>query len=135
MRILRVHTDDEFLREQLDILDNRCFPHDALEEKEGDWWIAEEDGHYLGLVGGRYQHKYYRLLRIGVIKEARGKGYAKRLVRCLLKHARKQGYLQVRTYTHWQNLASINTLIKCGFRVRDTSKVDDIYFLNWYCNL
>lgn len=100
----------------LDFLDKVCFPLDALEKKFGWWWIGYEDEEPMCFVGARFEHQFYRIVRIGVLKKDRGKGYAKRLLRTVKRHANCEGYHEVRTYTSVINIGSMNSLISCGYR-------------------
>lgn len=135
MRIVKVDGSDPEYEALLDMLDRRCFPYDTIEKKTGDWWVAIENDEWIGFVGGKCKHGFYRLLRVGLVVKARGKKYGKRLIRCLLRHARKHGHGEVRTYAHIRNHSSMNTLISCGFKTHDTFVEDDQTFICWKCKL
>jgi GNAT superfamily N-acetyltransferase len=55
------------------------------------------------------------LCRAGVLESHRGRGLQKRLIRVRERKARKLGWTHVVTDTY-ENPASANSLIKCGFR-------------------
>lgn len=135
MRIIKVDSSDPENEALLDLLDRRCFPYDTVEKKSGDWWAAIEDQEWIGFIGGKKKHGFYRILRVGLIVKARGLGYGKRLVRCLVSYARKHGHSEVRTYTHIRNHNSMNTLISGGFRPYDTFQQDDDHFISWKIKL
>jgi len=135
MKIAKVDCTIPQYKGLLEALDCRLFPYDESEEIVGDWWVAKEDGQWVGLIGGKKKHGFYRILRVGVIVNYRGRGYSKRLIRCLLAHARKQDYPEVRTYCHVRNHASMNTLIACGFRPFDTFEECEQTFISWKCKL
>lgn len=131
MKIVKVDCNNAEYRGLLEVLDIRLFPYDEPEEIKGDWWVAIENGEWIGLIGGRKRHGIYRILRVGIIVTHRGKGYSKRLIRCLLAHARRQEYPEVRTYCHVRNHASMNTLISCGFKAYDTFDESEQTFIIW----
>ena len=52
----------------------------------------------------------------GVLEEHRGSGLQKRLIKVRLQWAKKNGAVDVVTYTMLHNYPSIINLLKCGFR-------------------
>lgn len=81
------------------------------------WWVATApDGSavgYCGLYVGLTDAAW--LVRAGVLPVARGKGLQRRMIAVRLRAARRLGYRRVCTYTHYQNLRSLRSLVRCGF--------------------
>lgn len=101
---------------QLDTLGNDT-PYDV---RNGHWWIAY-DGElpvgYAGVVQSvRWVDAGY-LCRAGVIRSHRGNGLQKRLIRVREKRARMLGWNWLITDTAAWNVASSNSLIRCGYRL------------------
>jgi GNAT superfamily N-acetyltransferase len=101
-------------------LDAECFPEDAPYPKLGaDWWAIRCTGAGLVAFGGlRYwpaDHAGF-LCRSGVLRDHRGQGLQRRLIRARVRHAQKAGWRGVYTYTAPWNCASANNLITEGFR-------------------
>lgn len=113
-------------------LDRVTFPDDPPtldREKTHVWWVAEDDGGnavaFIGLAIGDKA----AVTRVGVIKEARGSGLQKRLLRVALMYARRQGFLAVATYVLVTNIPSLRSLVACGFKPFRTSKLGERIFL------
>lgn len=87
---------------------------------EGHWWVAYKDGEAAGFAGmvpsARTPNAGY-LKAAGVLKQFRGYGLQKRLIKKRLDHAKKLGWTHVVTETINHNSASANSLIACGFRM------------------
>lgn len=118
--IRRVDTAEESVRHALNLLDEHCFPADALAEKTGYWWISFQDGEPSGFAGlrrlPREPHIGY-LCRVGVLEHCRGQGIQKDLIRVRLAYARRLGMTHVLTDTTADNLPSANSLMGMGFRL------------------
>lgn len=116
---------------QLSVLDKSCFPDDSPEPKVGNWWILWDRSKAVGFIGGHYKNGYYRLTRVGVIQSYRGKKLAHRLLKSIIRHSYKQNYVGIRTYTSFNNVPSINTLIGRGFKMIGTMKQEGQVFIRW----
>lgn len=84
---------------------------------EGFWWIVYSDKEPIGFAGlsqSTYSPAHCYMKRAGVCREHRGKGIQRRLLRCRLAKAKRQGWTTVLTDTT-NNVASANSLIKAGF--------------------
>lgn len=55
----------------------------------------------------------------GVLPSHRGKRIQKKMIKHRVKFARSQGVKRLISYTSYDNLASANSLIGCGFRLYD----------------
>jgi RimJ/RimL family protein N-acetyltransferase len=104
----------------LERLHTACFPEDQMPDfKLGWWWLGFARGEPVAFCGMRNVESWERtayLKRAGVVREHRGRGYQKRLIRTRLQKARALGYQRVITDTT-DNPASANSLIACGFRL------------------
>jgi GNAT superfamily N-acetyltransferase len=60
---------------------------------------------------------YYFLARSGVDEEHRGNGIQKYMIRSRIEYAKTISNKQIMTYTHPENIASMNSLISCDFRI------------------
>lgn len=123
VRIRRAGTSDFF---RLAALERSCFGEDAIKPDldSAAWWVGvDEHGGAQCYAGARVWRAEYDgeqaayLHRAGVSPDARGMGLQRRLVLARLRWARDQGLPEAWTYTSHDNFASINTLIRCGFRV------------------
>lgn len=101
-------------------LQRQALPWDApIGTDEGWWWIAYEGDHPVAFAGVYRSAQFYDcayLCRAGVIESAQGHGLQKRLIRARIRKARALGMCWVVTDT-FENPASGNSLIRCGFRL------------------
>lgn len=85
----------------------------------GSWWVARRGDAVVAFAGltpsVRWGDACY-LVRSGVIPSARGRGLQRRLIQVRERHARRAGMRWLITDT-FQNPASANSLIACGFRL------------------
>lgn len=100
-------------------LDKRLFPDCDPPETEGRFWFS---GVYKG------EHVCYAsyvlesegstayLERAGVRFDFRGLGLQKKLIKARCNHAKQQGARIAVTYVLGWNVASLNSLISCGFK-------------------
>lgn len=151
--VLRIRQTDDL--DTVFELDRECFPHDKkLKGNEFDhsvWWVAEYLGTPVGYAGLHPQptfspdttplrnaaglpsfEKTY-LCRAGVLPEARGKGIQRRLVQARVAYSKKLGVPRAYTYVSTANIASMKTLVRCGFvpyhyMFEDLSQSGFIYF-------
>lgn len=100
------------------------------------WWLAHVDGKlagYCGLAifvdeGGKGAF----LSRSGVLKEFRGQGLQKRMIRVREMEARRRGCSHIVTYTARYNMPSANSLIRSGYSLYESCRAwgvkDALYF-------
>ena len=131
MKIKKVNLTKTVALKEVSLLDKNCFPHDNPEPKIGDWWILWDDDVAVGFIGGKFQNNYYRLTRIGIIKEYRGRGLAHRLLRVLIRYSKHRNHKGIRTYTSYDNTSSINTLIHHGFKMTGVMNQNNSHFIKW----
>jgi predicted acetyltransferase len=103
-------------------LDETCFPADERVSLEGKWWLVRKGKDVVGFAGLRPclmpQNKGLGFLcRVGILKNHRGHGLQKRLIRVREKAARAMGLKELVTYAVPDNLPSSNSLISCGYRL------------------
>jgi ribosomal protein S18 acetylase RimI-like enzyme len=109
--LFRVYRTDD-LDAEIEALDRECFdPSEAYPLKilgHENCWVAESDGRPVGylVAAGEYLDRY------GVLPEYAGQGLGVRLLRAWIRAT--PGDLW--TYTVPTNAASINALIRVGFR-------------------
>jgi RimJ/RimL family protein N-acetyltransferase len=103
-------------------LDEICFPHDDRVNPDGSlWWIAWYNKQPVAYAGLRLCRDPQNiglafLNRAGVIPGHRGRGLQKRLIRARENAARKLAVNELVSYCMNYNVASINSLVRCGFR-------------------
>lgn len=119
MRVRAVRNDHEADQALLRWLQLQILPHDTpADTSRGHWWVAEHNGRPVAFAGVYASSKYAGvgyLCRAGVIKEYRGKGIQKRLIRIRERKARALGWGWLITDTT-NNPPSANSLIACGFQ-------------------
>jgi len=121
--VARPESCPEWIRETILRLDEACFPADWRVRVDGcHWWIDEEDRVPVAYAAlkpciERSNRGLGFLSRVGVLRDWRGQGRQKRLIRRRVDHARRLGLRELMTYTTAENLASANSLISCGFRL------------------
>ena len=105
----------------LNKLQKRCLPYDDLYAPLIGWWYVvfnddKEPIAFSGLVPSKRWNDTVYLCRAGVVREYRGQGIQKRLIKIRLKKAKalKMNWAITDTY---DNPASTNSLIACGFRL------------------
>lgn len=89
-------------------------------EKAGEWWLVYHEGEaapiaFAGTAPSVVVENYVFLMRAGVMKDHRGHGLQRRLIRVREQFARRHGYLGLVSYTE-DNPHSANNLIACGLR-------------------
>lgn len=103
-------------------LDELCFPDDDRVKVDGAlWWIAWHGQSAVGYAGMRIcQNEHNKglafLCRVGVVREHRGHGLQRRMLRARESAARAMGVRELVTYCVPWNCASINSLASCGYK-------------------
>ena len=104
-------------------LQRACLPLDKpYDTTRGWWWLGTVDGvavAFAGLTPTWADPRIGYLCRAGVVRDMRGHGIQKRLIRLRLLRARRLGMYSAVTDTTAANLPSANSLISCGFRLYD----------------
>lgn len=97
-----------------------------------DTWAAFDGPTPVAIATGRPDRSdptAYFLSTCFVHPTARGAGIQKRLIRARCRHARRSGFLAAWTYTAVFSVASMRSLISCGFRPTSARRVPG--FLCW----
>jgi RimJ/RimL family protein N-acetyltransferase len=103
-------------------LDEECFPDDHRVTLDGSlWWVVYRGKQPIGYAGLRPCREGHNaglgfLCRVGVLPRHRGRGLQKRLIRVREAAARALGLRELVTYCVPWNCASINSLVRCGYR-------------------
>jgi predicted acetyltransferase len=125
MKIQRVDTRQPAVQTKLSLLHKKCLPYDkSYDTNHGYWWIATKDGLDIGFAGLIYSPWWSDcgyLIRCGVLPNHRGQGLQKKFIRVRIRQAKalKMNWLVTSTY---DNPASANSLISCGFKLFNPSK-------------
>ena len=114
-----VKQDDATAQALLHWLQLEILPSDTpADTTTGYWWVLEDQCRPIGFAGLQASTKYLGvgyLCRAGVVKDWRGKGLQKRLIRVRVNKAKALGWQWLMTDTY-NNPASANSLIACGFQ-------------------
>jgi len=125
MKIQRVNTRLESVQTRLSVLQKKCLPYDkTYDTNHGYWWIATKDGvdcAFAGLVCSPWWSDCGYLIRCGVVPDMRGQGLQKKFIRVRVRQAKtlKMNWVITSTY---DNPASANSLISCGFKMFNPTK-------------
>jgi GNAT superfamily N-acetyltransferase len=125
MKLRRINLRSPEAQNTLSALQQICLPYDKpYPTNSGWWWVASDVGDepiaFAGLVPSvRWTDTGY-LCRAGVVPDARGKGLQKKLIRLRIRQAYSNEWKWVITDTY-ENPASANSLIACGFKMFDPS--------------
>jgi len=125
MKIQRVDTRLDSVQTRLSVLQKKCLPFDKpYDTNHGYWWIATQDGvdcAFAGLVSSPWWSDCGYLIRCGVVPDMRGQGLQKKFIRVRIRQAKalKMNWVITSTY---DNPASANSLIACGFKMFDPTK-------------
>ena len=121
----RVDIRKESVQQRLSALQAICLPYDQpVDTNYGSWWIATENGRDIGFAGLVRTVSWTDcgyLCRAGVIPSHRGRGLQKKFIHVRLRQAKALGWKWVITDTY-DNLASANNLIACGFKLFQPTK-------------
>jgi GNAT superfamily N-acetyltransferase len=125
MKIHRVDTRQPAVQTRLSALQRKCLPFDKpYDTTHGYWWIAVKDGvdiGFAGLICSPWWSDCACLVRCGVVSDYRGQGLQKKFIRVRIRQAKalKMNWIVTSTF---DNPASANSLISCGFKMFNPSK-------------
>jgi GNAT superfamily N-acetyltransferase len=125
MKIQRVDIRLDSVQTRLSVLQKKCLPYDKpYDTTHGYWWIATSNGVDCGFAGLVYSSRWSDcgyLIRAGVVPNYRGRGLQKKFIRVRIRQAKtlKMNWLITSTY---DNPASANSLISCGFKMFNPSQ-------------
>ena len=118
MRLTKVFSMGKVLKpdlyRRLQVLDSRLFAGAANEFKDNrEWWVIEDAGQIIAYCGSLYSEGVCIFVRAWVYKPYRGKGLQSKMIKTRLKAAKR--CFKAITYVYYDNVHSINNLIKNGF--------------------
>lgn len=100
-------------------LDRACLPADDPYTEPGTvYWLAWKGGKAVGmaaLIPVAKEPGVYFLARAAVLPGYRGAGIQKRLVRARERYVKDAGGHCIISYVYADNVASANSLIRCGY--------------------
>lgn len=97
-------------------LQSSIFPDDELHTEPSIWWIGWDNGDPIAFCGITIESNEGFLCRSGVIESHRGQGLQKRMIKIREKEAKKLNLESVWTYVVPDNPASLNSLIRLGYK-------------------
>ena len=124
MQIKRVDIRLDLVQMRLSVLQKKCLPNDKpYDTTSGYWWIATKNGVDIGFAGLVHSSRWSdccNLIRAGVVPDHRGQGLQKKFIRVRIRQAKalKMNWIVTSTY---DNPASANSLIACGFKMFNPS--------------
>ena len=125
MKIQRVDVRQSSVQTRLSQLQKKCLPYDkSYDTNHGYWWIATKNGVDCGFAGLVYSSRWSDcgyLIRCGVVPDMRGQGLQKKFIRVRIRQAKALGLRWLITST-FDNPASANSLISCGFKMFNPTK-------------
>lgn len=125
MQIKRVDIRLDLVQMRLSVLQKKCLPNDKpYDTTSGYWWIATKNGVDIGFAGLVHSSRWSdccNLIRAGVVPDMRGQGLQKKFIRVRIRQAKalKMNWIVTSTF---DNPASANSLISCGFKMFNPSK-------------
>lgn len=125
MKIKRVDIRCSQTQNKLSVLQKKCLPFDTpFDTNYGYWWtVTDALGNHCAFAGlvhsVRWGDAGY-LCRAGVLPSHRGYGVQKKLIRVRIRQAKALGWNWLITDTY-ENPASSNSLISCGFKLFEPS--------------
>jgi len=116
-----VHVTNPELREQCVALVHATPEFDELDCSGEVWAVLDKDGSLLATAGAVLDTdiRDVRFTFCVVRSGCRGNGIQCKLIRARTWWARRQGALSLQTYAHKDNVASLISLLKCGFSIVD----------------
>lgn len=109
------------------------FPDAPLKTDElGVWFLAKIGRNVVGWAGYTISGGDAKILRTGVFKAYQNQGIKRRLVKAMERYAKKGGCKNMTSYCAYWNLASANSLIRSGYKLRPPKYVKhDGQWLCW----
>lgn len=97
----------------MDYLKNRFFT-----EPNSTYWVLEENGVWISAMRTcQRKHYPYYIEALETRPDMRKRGYGSRLMNEVLDTMKRNGPFRIASSVSKKNLASINTHLKCGFRI------------------
>lgn len=117
MKCTIVHVNNPDLRAQCVALVHGTPEFEELDCSGEVWAALAPDGQLIGTAGAVYDSdiRDARFTFCVVAPKARGNGLQQQLIRARIRWAKRLGARSLQTYAHRYNVASICSLLKCGF--------------------
>lgn len=109
--------EDEFGFRNFKRPDIYTIPATYQKDKKSNFWIALNKGKVIGTIALRNKTNGKGFLRrMAVIKSKRRSGLGEKLLKTLLKFAKKHGYKKIYAGMYFNNTAAVNFYTKHGFK-------------------
>ena len=114
--------------EEIAAINRECFLSDdpyssvaAYKDSDIEWIVEKDNGAVIGFILFREFPTHIESLRRALTKEYRGAGLGVKLTKRLIRIAKLRGK-DIYTYISKTNLPSLNSNLKCGYRIYDIGK-------------
>jgi GNAT superfamily N-acetyltransferase len=116
-------------------MDRRCFRNDGpiYIHKSDLLWIGvdSESGKPACFTTATFRANKLSIIRMGVLPAYRGQGLQARMLKAVLREARKLGASEVRAVVASWNVHSMNNFIRAGFQTWAPSRNRYARFVHW----
>jgi len=129
------------------LLEGQLPPHDTaadidnifdgyLSDPSGHFWVADLDGHILGMIGVANEGEHIaEIRRLRVDQDWQNTPIAERLIETALAHCREHGYLKVVFDTRFERTAALQQFDRFGFQYTRSKSVKNKELLEFYLDL
>lgn len=136
MLVKKANISKKGVREVIRTLDKACFPddHRVPFKKDSHFWIVTQKGipiAYASMTPYSKEGPFF-LNRVGVLPSHRGHGIQRILIDRRCRYAKRRGEKRVCTYAAIDNYASVNNLIRSGFRFYFYDPIDTERLRLWF---
>lgn len=122
--MIRRATSDDI--EAIEAADRVCFPFDKqymFTWEKNATWVAHEKDELVGYLSAHpLKHGIWFFSRVGVMPSHRGQGLQRKLMACMEKHGRREGWREIVTYTVGRNGFSTANILAAGYRTYEPRK-------------
>lgn len=119
--------DDDLNPDFMDTKEGKEYIWESITDPNGICLVAEEDGKLLGYTSGSHKpfpwrkSKYFELINLGIIPEAKGKGLGKTLLDAIEKAAKASGYEKIYLDCYAKNVEALDFYRRNSFVEIDVS--------------
>lgn len=107
-----------------------------FDEERHHFWVAEQDGRILGMVGvGSDEAHTAEVRRLRVDPQHQDGPIAERLLETALNHCKANGYLKIRLDTRYEKSAAVDHFDRVGFQHTRTRTAPGKEVLEFYLDL
>ena len=97
-----------------------------MSKNENTYYVWEENGEWVSALRLSKLDGYYFMEALETKTEARGKGYATKLILETIALLRTRGDVILRSNVNKKNVASLSTHMKCGFEIEHENGINYI---------